>query len=44
MSEELSPCPFCGGEAEFDRAVMQVLCGAMALMLSGRLQTMEVDA
>ena len=31
-------------EAEFDRAVMQVLCGAMALMLSGRLQAMEVDA
>lgn len=30
-------------EAEFDRAVMQVLCGAMALMLSGRLQAVEVD-
>lgn len=31
-------------EAEFDRAVMQVLCGAMALLLSGRLAEVEVDS
>ena len=31
-------------EAEFDRAVMQVLCGVLALTPPGRPQAMEVDA
>ena len=31
------------GEAEYDRAVMQVMCGSMALWLSGKLDEIEVD-
>lgn len=31
------------GEAEYDRAVMQIMCGSMALWLSGKLDEIEVD-